>query len=72
MCVCVGGGGGRLDGYPKVILFDIGTQWHNLNNWKTDFYNTTKIGVYGWTSVTHTNSVSLSLSLGSMEIISKT
>lgn len=32
-----------IEGYPKVILFDLGSAWSRLNEWRNDFSNITKI-----------------------------
>lgn len=34
-----------IDGYPAVILFDIGSAAYKLDEWKHDFYNVTHIGI---------------------------
>lgn len=34
-----------IDGYPKVVLFDIGTIYHKLGNMKNAFWNRTHIGI---------------------------
>lgn len=36
-----------IDGYPSVLLFDIGSAAYKLDEWKTDFWNLTNIGVPG-------------------------
>lgn len=28
-----------IEGYPHVVLFDLGSSYHRLNEWKTDFWN---------------------------------
>ncbi|XP_063721607.1 glycogen [starch] synthase-like [Symsagittifera roscoffensis] len=34
-----------VEGYPRVILFDIGSQAYRVDEWKTEFYNVSHIGV---------------------------
>lgn len=34
-----------VDGYPRVILFDIGSQAWRVEEWKSDFYHASHIGV---------------------------
>lgn len=34
-----------VDGYPQCILFDIGSQYHKLAEWKDDFKNTANITI---------------------------
>ncbi|RWS29539.1 putative glycogen [starch] synthase-like protein [Leptotrombidium deliense] len=34
-----------IDGYPQVILFDIGSASYKLDEWKSDFWNTCNIGI---------------------------
>lgn len=34
-----------IEGYPKVILFDIGSAMFNLGTWKTDLWNISHIGI---------------------------
>ncbi|KAH9395106.1 Glycogen [starch] synthase, liver [Tyrophagus putrescentiae] len=34
-----------IDGYPSVLLFDIGSAAYKLDEWKADFWNLTNIGV---------------------------
>ena len=34
-----------MEGYPRVILFDIGSQAYRVDEWKTEFYNVSHIGV---------------------------
>lgn len=34
-----------IDGYPKVILFDIGSAAWKLDEWKKEMWNHTSIGV---------------------------
>ncbi len=36
-----------IDGYPSVLLFDIGSAAYKLDEWKADFWNLTNIGVPG-------------------------
>lgn len=33
-----------IEGYPRVILFDIGSAAYKLNEWKHEFYEATNIG----------------------------
>lgn len=33
-----------IDGYPQVILFDIGSAAHKLDEWKHDFFEKVHIG----------------------------
>lgn len=28
-----------IDGAPRVLLFDIGTAWHHLDEWKADLWS---------------------------------
>lgn len=32
-----------IDGYPKVLLFDIGSAWNRLGEWRADFSRITGI-----------------------------
>lgn len=34
-----------IGGYPKVILFDIGSVWGQLNDWRSNFSHHTKVGM---------------------------
>jgi glycogen(starch) synthase len=34
-----------IDGYPKVILFDLGSTYYRLNHWRQEFWDLTHIGV---------------------------
>ncbi|KXJ17579.1 Glycogen [starch] synthase [Exaiptasia diaphana] len=34
-----------IDGYPKVVLFDIGSVYHKLNRWKGEFKKISRIGI---------------------------
>lgn len=33
-----------IDGYPQVILFDIGSAWNKLDEWKNNFFEQCQIG----------------------------
>ena len=34
-----------IDGYPRAVLFDIGSAAHNLNRWKQELWEKTRIGI---------------------------
>lgn len=34
-----------IDGYPKVVLFDIDSVWHEYNGWAWELYEKTQIGI---------------------------
>ncbi len=34
-----------VEGYPRVILFDIGSQAYRVDEWKSEFYAVSHIGV---------------------------
>ena len=34
-----------IEGFPEVVLFDIGSAAHRLDSWKGDFFEHTHIGV---------------------------
>lgn len=34
-----------IEGYPKVILFDIGSAAHKLDEWRKELYEQARIGI---------------------------
>jgi hypothetical protein len=32
-----------IEGYPRVLLFDLGSVYHRLNEWKADFWNVANV-----------------------------